>query len=303
MSLLALLLSQSSQLGVRAAVYDKEAAQAHALACGGVEAAVAEIAYPRSPDEKDAPAWAWKPGQRRDTVTFERGKADLEIVAETGKVDLNFAGREQLSRLFVARDLDPQAASDLASAVVDRRSPAGPDSEASDEYYRARPESDRPRHAPFVFVEEALRVRGMTREIYYGTVEVTREGKIRKKYGVGQDLTVRSGSPAININYASAQALESVPGMDAATAHALVAERARAPFSSVAEVGQRLPIMLPDESLPFLETGEAKFYTIISVGQVTGSPVRRAVQAVIQVVPQGTVRHRMVGWSDDYPND
>jgi len=100
---LAMVLSESVQLEVRTAIYRKEAARAHAIACGGVEAAILEIAYPRANDRERASLCPWQRGQREAQVSFGGGKAELQIASESGKLDLNAATREQLTRLFEAR--------------------------------------------------------------------------------------------------------------------------------------------------------------------------------------------------------
>ncbi len=301
--LVALVFSSSVQIATRTAIYRKEAAQAHAIACGGVEAAVLEIGYPPTGEQEKSPLWTWRTGQREGTVPFRGGKAELQIVNETGKVDLNAAPRDQLIRAFEVRGLESTSASELAAAVIHWRGPAGSDqkSVALEDYYQQA--GYPPRHALFASLEEVLRLRGMTREVFYGTVDVTDQGKIRPKYGVGQDLTVFSSAAQVNVNYASAEVLQCVPGVSPELAGTIVQERRREPFRSMSDVSQRLPESLPDASLPLLTTSNSKTYSIVSVGEVEGSQVRRTVKAVVQVASQGAARHRTVAWYDDYVSD
>jgi general secretion pathway protein K len=299
MLLVALAFSGSVQIETRAAIYRKEAAQAYALAVGGVQAAILEVAYPPPRDQEDEPR-LWKEGQRLVRVPYEHGEARVEIVNETGKLDLNLAGREQLARLFAARGLETAEAAQLALAVDHWRSPVGSDNEefkALDDYYRDA--GYRPAHERFASVEEVLRVRGMSRDIFYGTAGFSRENGIQYQYGVGQDLTIRAQSPLVNINYASEAVLLSLPGMSKDLAEALVQERSKQPFQSLDDVVQRLGVSLPDEALPLLTTAVCPTYSIISEGAVNGSPVRRTVKAVVQVAPQGAARHRLIAWYDE----
>lgn len=299
LSMLVLVLSGSVQLELRAATYRKEAAQAYALACGGIEAALAELAYPRTADEAKSPLWAWTRGQREASFALGSGRVELTIVNETGKLDLNSAGPEQLARLFEAHGVESRAARELAAAILHWRSPAGSESEAVrlDDYYRAR--GERPRHAAFASVEELLRVRSMTREILYGSVEVGEDGKIRTTSGVGQDLTVLNRSPQVNLNYASEAVLRSVPGLEGTLARAVVEERRRAPFQLLADVGRRLPVLLPDQALTLLTTSENETYSLQATGSVPGSAVRRTVRAVVQLKPAAGRPYRIVAWYDD----
>jgi len=304
MLLVALALSNSVQVETRASTYRKEAAQAHAMACGGVQAALWGIAYPPPPDQQPSSRWTWQKGQREWSVRFQGGGAEVRIVNETGKVDLNAASREQLTRLFEARGLEATAATQLAAAIIHWRSAAGADDQETrelEDYYKQA--GYRPARAPFTSVEEALRVRGMTLEVFYGTVQVTDQGTLRRIYGVGQDLTIFSGSAPVNVNYASQAVLLSALEMSPKTARAIMRERRIKPFGSINEISERVADSLPDESLPFLTTSESKTYSIVSIGQVAGSSVRRAVRAVVQVAPQGASPYRTIAWYDDDINE
>ncbi len=300
LSLVALALSSSVQDEVRTATYRKEAAQAYAFACGGVDTAIMAIAYPTPDNPDNPPFWAWEKGQREGIVPFPGGRAALQIESESGKVDLNFATREQLTRLFEVHGLSDDSAQHLAEAIIHWRAPEqddDPDAEALDEFYdRARIQ---PRHDRLRSVEEVLNVRGMTRDIFYGTVVVDQQGMIRPIYGVGQDLTVMSGSSQVNVNYASEHVLRSVPGVDADLARAIIQEREKEPFRSVVEVSDRIALLVPEDAAPYLTTAEGNTYSITSVGEVAGSRVRRAVEAFIQLDSQAASKYRLVAWYDD----
>ena len=299
MILVALAFSGSVQIETRTAIYRKEATQAYALAAGGVQRAILEIAYPPDDEQKDKPR-LWKRGQRLVRVPFEQGVALVEIVNEAGKVDLNVAGRKQLARLFQARGLQTPEATGLVMAIEHWRSPQGTEEEGFknlDDYYHDA--GYRPAHNSFTSVEEVLRVRGMSRDIFYGTAEYSRRDGIQYQYGVGQDLTIYSKSPLLNVNYASEAVLRSVPGINDDLAGSIVQERSKKPFQSLGEMAERLGISVPDEALSFLNCDEGKTYSIVSVGAVKGSRVRRAIKAVVQVTPDGPALHRVIAWYDD----
>ena len=296
MVLLVLVFSNAVQVAVRTATYRKDAAQAHSLACGGVQAAILEIAYPPSENQKPSPIWTWRRGQREGVVRFQGGQAELEVVGESGKLDLNVATGQQLARLLEVHGLAAAGAQRMAKAIVDWRSPSPNDAQSGTPARGGE-------HAPFGFVEEVLNVPGLSRGIFYGRAEVNRQGKVQTQSGVGPDLTVRSRSSQLNINYASEAALRSVPGITESLAQAIVQERKQEPFKTVVEIGDRTGESLPDEALPFLTTSEAATYTIVSTGGIEGSPVRRTVEAVVQVEPQGALRYRIVAWYDDSWNE
>lgn len=293
--LLVVALSNTVQVEVRTASYRKEAAQAYALASGGVEAAIFEIAYPPTEDQKRSPIWTWQKGQREGVIPFRGGRARLLLVNEAGKVDLDHVPSDQIERLFESQGSNPTRARELADAIVDWRSPAKNDAQELDVSGSGEP----PHHALFESVEEALLVPGMSRGILYGSADVDPTGKVRLGLGVGRDLTVRSGLAQLNINYASESALRSVPGIDMDIAKAIIGERTREPFKTVAEVNDRIPRSLPDEALPYLTTAEVNIYTIVSTGELDASNVHRTVEAVVQFVPEGPRRYRILSWYDD----
>jgi len=145
-----------------------------------------------------------------------------------------------------------------------------------------------------------LRVRGMSRDIFYGTAEFSRDNGIRYLYGVGQDLTVHSQSPQVNVNYASEAVLLSVPGVTERLAGSIIQERREKPFQSFDDLTERSRTSVPDQAVPFLSFSDgSKTYTIVSVGMVNGSRVHRTVKAVIQAQPEGMALHRIIAWYDD----
>jgi general secretion pathway protein K len=300
MIIVALTFSNSVQIETRTAIYRKEAAQAYALAVGGVDAAIFEIAYPPPAEQRDAPR-LWKEGQLVMQVPYQRGTAIVQIVNEAGKLDLNLASRSQLARLFQARGLEAVEAEQLALAIDHWRAPAGAENQdftALEDYYRAA--GYRPAHARFSSVEEALRLRGMARDFFYGTALFQPGSGIRYEYGVGQDLTIYSGAAQVNLNYASEAVLLSLPGLTANLVQSLLRERAGEPFRSLDDVTQRLGESLPDSAVAFLTTQSSQTYSILSVGVLKGSRLRRSVRAVVRATPEeGGERHRILAWYDD----
>jgi general secretion pathway protein K len=300
MLLVALAFAGSVQIETRSTIYRKQATQAYAMAVGGVQVAILEIAYPPAQDQSDKPR-LWRKGQRLVRLPYAQGVALVEITNETGKVDLNVAGREQLARLFEARGLSEEQAAQVALAVDHWRRPPGSDEEGFrdlDDYYRDA--GYQPAHKRFGSVEEMMRVRGMTRDIFYGMAEFSRDNRLQSLYGVGQDLTVYSQATQVNLNYASEAVLLSVPGMTEEVAESIIQERRKGPFESSDDVTNRLGTSIPDESLPFLSVADdGRTYTILSVGMVNGSPLRRAVKAVVSVQPQGLALHRIIAWYND----
>jgi general secretion pathway protein K len=144
-------------------------------------------------------------GSARD-IAFADIAVRIAIQDETGRIDLNAAGRNQLRRYFaIAGAADPDA---LADRVVDWRSPKGTTSlNGADDDEKA---GIQPRRAPFQSVDELNLVPGMTPELF-------------ERLAPG--LTVYSHSADFNIATAPQAVLETIPGIDAQRAAATIAHR------------------------------------------------------------------------------
>ncbi len=138
-----------------------DAAQAEALADGGVYRALAGLARPSAAGgwRVDGTVYAWRRAH---------GEVRVRIEDEGGKIDLNRADGRLLGSLFLMAGLEPARAEALAAAVQDFRdaddTPRPDGAEDSDYAGAGLPHGAK--DAPFEAVEELHQVFGMTREIY-----------------------------------------------------------------------------------------------------------------------------------------
>ena len=138
-----------------------DAAQAEALADGGVYRALAGLARPSAAGgwRVDGTIYAWRRAH---------GEVRVRIEDEGGKIDLNRADGRLLGSLFLMAGLEPARAEALAAAVQDFRdaddTPRPDGAEDSDYASAGLPHGAK--DAPFEAVEELHQVFGMTREIY-----------------------------------------------------------------------------------------------------------------------------------------
>ncbi|MFB3054227.1 MAG: general secretion pathway protein GspK [Alphaproteobacteria bacterium] len=138
-----------------------DAAQAEALADGGVYRAMEGLARPVASGgwRVDGTVYAW---------ARPEGEVRIRIEDEGGKIDLNRANGRLLRNLFLAAGLEPQRAEALAAAVQDFRDADDtrrPDG-AEDSDYAGAGLPHGAKDAPLDAVEELAQVYGMTREIY-----------------------------------------------------------------------------------------------------------------------------------------
>ncbi len=138
-----------------------DAAQAEALADGGVYRAMEGLARPVAAGgwRVDGTVYAW---------ARPEGEVRIRIEDEGGKIDLNRANGRLLTNLFLAAGLEPQRAEALAAAVQDFRDADDtrrPDG-AEDSDYAGAGLPHGAKDAPFEAVEELHQVFGMSRELY-----------------------------------------------------------------------------------------------------------------------------------------
>ncbi len=144
---------QARQL--RSSVIARQAAQA------GVEYAVLRLLLP---DE----ARRWVPDARAYGYQVGRNRVEIHVLDEAGKVDLNTASPELLTRLALAAGAEPVRAVSLGAAIADYRDPdnlvhAGG---AEDGDYASAGKPYGAKDAPFETVAEVQRVLGMDFALY-----------------------------------------------------------------------------------------------------------------------------------------
>jgi general secretion pathway protein K len=138
-----------------------ESAKAEALAEAGVEWALAMLVTgdADSRPRTDGSVYRW---------SFGEGRILISVVDEAGKLDLNEASDELLTRLFAAAGASAPESLSLAAAVLDYRDaddtrrPNG--AEAED--YATAGLAGLPKNGPFDVIEELRSVAGMTPSLY-----------------------------------------------------------------------------------------------------------------------------------------
>ena len=260
----------------------KEEEEAYQMALAGVEAAKVELLSSYDPvkmyvnedgvlvfsQEEDAP-------ERKDTLGSVNFEYSLED--EDGKLNINTAAVEQLKHVFLDSGVEVTDVDTIVDSIFDWRD--GNDlhltNGAEEDYYRSLKIPYSAKDGPFDSIEELLMVKGMTREILYGSTD--EEGETVYK-GVAKYLTAR-GSGRININTASAVVLEAVFGT--AAADNIIAQREAGPVSAPLAGGQ---------------VGSS-FFTVISKGSNADGTIKRTVKAVLEWKEKNM---ETVYWNDNY---
>ncbi|MDD5712206.1 MAG: type II secretion system protein GspK [Smithellaceae bacterium] len=182
------------------------------LAKAGVERGVAEIfrRYSAANTGQQGEDDVWRIDGTPYEIKMGDGGARIQIYDEAGKISLaalTDSTAVVLRNLLVNMKMSPADADGIVDSILDWK-----DADdlhrlhgAESEYYLSQPNPYQPRNADFETLEELLLVKGMTREILYGS---------EKRKGLINFLTIRNDSELININTAPREVLEAIPGLD-----------------------------------------------------------------------------------------
>ena len=238
-----------------------EAAQVEAAIDAGIARAALGLLDPR-------PERRWRVDGTPQEFTFGKVKMRITIQDELGRIDLNQADRGLLIGLFQSAGLGVVAASGVVDKVLDwREAGAGKrPSGAQEPDYRAAGLAYAPRNGPFQSVEELRLVLGITPDL------------LRR---VEPALTVYSGRPLLDPQFAPPEALAALPGMSKEAAAAALATRKTQ--------GVRAGIIPPGVSL----RGRA-FGIRVQVDQGRGAVVTREV--TIRLTDQDSQPYWVLSW-------
>jgi len=193
--------------------------------------------------------WAGGPGGTNDllaeiSLTDNRlgpGSYSVRIIDLERKVNINYASRDLLQRACELQGLDMLGSLRVVDAIEDWRDP-NPDpliDGAESDYYLSLPKPYAAKDGPLDDLSELLLVRGVTAGLYWGpraasggawsSVQNTAPGYAADPVipAVGLvDLFNTLGRPQINLNTASAEVLQLLPGVDPNLAMEIVQFRA-----------------------------------------------------------------------------
>jgi len=278
----------------------KEEAEAAALAEAGIARALADLA---NAGTRGGATTAMVPPFDSGEIPLGRGAYRVVVGDEESRILLNQATDEVLRRLLRGTGVrDPRLLTTIVESVLDWRDsddlPRANGAEA--DHYRSLPQPYRPKNGPFEFMEELLLVRGVTREIFFGSVgdeqrlaallgtpPEEREFRAGEYLGIRSFLTVR-GAGQVNVNTASLDVLAAL-GIPTAEAMAILQRRAEAPFTGqLPQAAQGLPLSRVSGT-----------YVVESTGSLTGSPIAfRITATLVREGAAGSPGLRVVSWRE-----
>jgi len=223
---------------------------------------------------------------------FPGGVAHVELLPESGKLNVNAVPVETLYKLLSALGVQPDRAQEIALAIDDWRKPAAEDS-PFDLFYLSQTPSFRPPHASVQEIEELLRVKGMSPEIFYGTYLPSEEGsegpRLVPRPGLEDCLTVYGPNNLVDANTAQPAVLAAL-GMSPDQVNQLVVRRRAMPFQDYSDLMKFLVGI--GANAGGLRVGANSILTLRATarlrlpnGQL--SDLNRTVAAQVKFMPQG----------------
>jgi general secretion pathway protein K len=281
-----------------------ESARAYYLACGAVQRATLRMLWgPQDTGTGGNPHPAI-PGSGMLALQFPTGDANVEVVPESAKININTAPPELLFRLLTNLGVAPDRARTIALAIVDWRSGA-PNGSPFDQYYLSLVPSFRARHASIEEIEELLLVQGMTPEIFYGSYDTVpqTDGRTRlvPRPALRDCVTVFGTQAQYDINTAP-QAVLAAIGVPPDVVAAVIQRRQIAPFRAQ-DLGPIAAAAGPNAGM--LTVGGNSIFTVRATASVrlsNGQPsdLKRTVAAMVKFMPPGyDAPYHILRWYDN----
>jgi general secretion pathway protein K len=272
------------------------------LATGAINRAILRVEWGptfRNPD--GTPAFGGAIPVTRMHFEFPSGSAEVHLIPETAKLNVNQAPPLELMNLLLALGAAPELAQAITQGILDWRAPSpGGSFTEFDQYYLTLTPSFQARHASFQEIEELLLVRGVTRDLFYGSYIHDPQGRLVRRAGLRDCLSVYGSLSVIDVNTAEPAVMQAL-GVSPGAVAAIVALRETTPIVSVDQIGG-----FSDGSPGFwrLQRTQTPFATLRATAQLRlaagqFSDVRRSVEVLVRFLgPEWNPPFHIMRWYD-----
>jgi hypothetical protein len=256
-----------------------DGARAGFLARGAIERLRYYMRFPQYP-QPGLPPPPYTPGEQRLYWRLPGGDVVVELLPESGKLDINQAPPELLAIGLAASGMPAARIAPFVAAIVDWRTPVAPGFVPASTFWV--------RHASFEQIEELLLLPGVTPDLFFGYRERLPGGDVVTRPGLREFFSVRGGVNQIDLN-AAHPALLLALGVEPVLVSQIVARRRLAPFSAE-EAARMFPAQL--RSGVQLRAGADAAYTVKATARPRLpdgrlSDYRRTVAALLVESPGG----------------
>jgi general secretion pathway protein K len=215
---------------------DLDSLKAYYLATGAIDRAIVHIEWgPAFKNPDGTPQFGQIPITAMH-FDFPTGSAVVNLIPETAKLNVNQVPQDQLQNLMLALGALPDQAQAVTQGILDWRAPSpGGSFTAFDEYYLTLAPSFRSRHASFQEIEELLLVRGVTRDLFYGSYTHGPDGRFVRHAGLRDCLSVYGSPTLIDVNTAEPAVMQAI-GVTGPAVAAIVALRQAGPILTANQI-------------------------------------------------------------------
>ncbi|MFH0789055.1 MAG: hypothetical protein V2B13_15770 [Pseudomonadota bacterium] len=253
----------------------KEGMEQRFLAEAGIERGIVELIY-RKQNLLIEDRQVWKTDGTPFSDQLGDGGYRVKLFDESGKIDINFAPEILLKNLIQNLGLEGEALDTVVDSIMDWK-----DKDdlhclhgAESDYYQSLPNPYKAKNGFFDTLEELLMVKGVTREILFGS---------EKQKGLMEFLTVHGKTARINVNAAPKEVLTAIPGVTAEMAEALITYRQVQEVKNMPELGTLWGQNLAQIN-PFVSLSSSNTFTIESLGYKKNHRSGSGIRATITLV-------------------
>jgi general secretion pathway protein K len=280
-----------------------EGVRAYYLATGAIERLLLYIQWGPGHRNPDGTPRYYEPGMPRLLMQFPTGTAEVEIIPESSKLALNEGRPEDLFRLLTVLGVEAPRAQEITMAIVDWRSAVPGELSIFDQHYLSLTPSFRARHSSFEEIEELLLVKGMTPDLFYGTLVRDAQGRLLPRAGLRDCVSVYGSSGAVDVNTAQPAVLAAL-GLPPEAVDAIVQRRHASPFRTMGELSPFIQMAGPGASR--LSLGGGTMFTFRATGRLRlpdgrSSDLMRSVSALYKFheEPVDTPPIELLRWYDN----
>lgn len=294
----------------------RDSTQAYYAAVAGLNMSIYHIvqnaAFPKPPQEKNTDEEngpdPWRINTDNPRIDFGSVRFSVRIDNESGKININLADEGLLRLLFDGFDISDEEKSIIIDSILDWR-----DADqlhrlngAESDYYQSLEEPYACKDGDFETVEELLKVRGITPEIFFGglshmvTVYPGRQLLEKNKAQSKGKATATAGFDYnhINLNAASPELLSILPGFTPDVVEAFTAARKEHDFLQNNELLEFIDVKALAMLKNWLTDDLSPFYLIRVRGNALDSETHREIGAVVRIDLNMDGQYQIVQWFD-----
>ena len=227
------------------------------------------------------------------------GAFRFRLIDEAGKININRAGEETLRRVFTHLGVDAAERDVLVDSIMDWRDPDDlhRPSGAENEYYASLATPYTTRNGPLDSIAELLWIKGMTRDLFFGSSETAAaRGEKRPGIALRDIFTVDNPIDRVNLRTASAEVIYALTGIPLERCRTFAEERKKLSQKTLGDLLPLLGIAAGDGLLQNFIFTNPSVVTVEAEGGLANSRAPRRVKGIVRL--GGARGFELLRWLD-----